>query len=448
MNGPIDYNNYEAWLLDRLEGNLTPEQERQLEAFLAANPGLDPGLDELPTFDAGDVGLTALDKDALKRELPPIGMPGDPIDDFLIAQGEGDLSPEQEEALHRYVNERPAHQRDAHLYGLAKVSPSHATLADKHTLYRQLPPTGMPAPHTLDDFLVARLEGDLAPEQERALAEWLQRDAQAAVAWQLMQQTRVMAGTAQYPHKEGLKKGGKVIAIGAARASWAVHLRVAATVAVLLGVGWWSLQRDPGPTPQLITGARPTDAQRDVDTAAAQHTAPPRQDAPMVGDGLSPAAAVYDEALLAEADTPRPALHAPQPMDAAIARESTPARLTERSALPALLEPARVPLEAVLPDELPVLAYEQEAPGEELADRQGGIPLAGFLAAKLRKRLLDEDDADTRPLDSDDAVAAADLGLRSVAGEQAGLSVRRNEAGRISGIDVRLGRNLALTAGR
>ena len=59
MTGRIDHNNYEAWLLDRLEGNLTPRQEQQLDAFLAANPGLDPGLGELPTVHADDAPLAS-----------------------------------------------------------------------------------------------------------------------------------------------------------------------------------------------------------------------------------------------------------------------------------------------------------------------------------------------------------------------------------------------------
>ena len=34
MNERIDHTNYEAWLLDRLEGNLSVDQERALDAFL------------------------------------------------------------------------------------------------------------------------------------------------------------------------------------------------------------------------------------------------------------------------------------------------------------------------------------------------------------------------------------------------------------------------------
>ena len=40
MSERIGPHNYEAWLLDQLEGQLTAEQERELEAFLIAHPQL------------------------------------------------------------------------------------------------------------------------------------------------------------------------------------------------------------------------------------------------------------------------------------------------------------------------------------------------------------------------------------------------------------------------
>lgn len=86
----LDRHNYEAWLLDRLEGNLTPEQEERLDAFLAANPDLPIGPAELPQVPGIAADFSA--KDLLKRTYPPQGIPdADRLDDFLVAKGEGDL---------------------------------------------------------------------------------------------------------------------------------------------------------------------------------------------------------------------------------------------------------------------------------------------------------------------------------------------------------------------
>ena len=50
----LDRTTYEAWLLDRIEGNLTPAQERELDAFLAAHPDLDADISGLPHVDTGE----------------------------------------------------------------------------------------------------------------------------------------------------------------------------------------------------------------------------------------------------------------------------------------------------------------------------------------------------------------------------------------------------------
>ena len=71
MKQRIDHTNYEAWLLDRIEGTLGAEQERALDAFLAANPGLDPGVEEMPTLRADGTRLSGFIKNSLKHELPP-----------------------------------------------------------------------------------------------------------------------------------------------------------------------------------------------------------------------------------------------------------------------------------------------------------------------------------------------------------------------------------------
>ena len=74
--------------------------------------------------------------------------------------------------------------------------------------------------------------------------------------------------------------------------------------------------------------------------------------------------------------------------------------------------------------------------------------LGETLAATLRERVLDQAAQDVRPLDGNDAVAAVDKGLKAVGGERAGLSVARDDAGRNRGFNLRLGRNLAISASR
>ena len=90
----------------------------------------------------------------------------------------------------------------------------------------------------------------------------------------------------------------------------------------------------------------------------------------------------------------------------------------------------------------PMLA--QATPAENPPVRTLGQALTGA----MREDVLGQPRQEQRPLDGDDAVAAVDAGLKAVAGERAGLSVQRDTEGRRKRFDLRLGRNLAISASR
>jgi hypothetical protein len=75
----IDIHNYEAWLLDFAEGNLSPTQEQSLRAFIAEHPELDIQLDDMDLFyldedksDAFSLKSSLKKDDAAKEEVEQI----------------------------------------------------------------------------------------------------------------------------------------------------------------------------------------------------------------------------------------------------------------------------------------------------------------------------------------------------------------------------------------
>lgn len=214
MKQRIDHSNYEAWLLDRLEGRLTPEEERELTAFLLANPNLDTGIDELPTVSDEAAGLDERTKDRLKRVLPPMGRVDEhSVADFLIARYEGDLTAQQEQELTAFLQAHPEHGRAEKLYRASRLEKEPVSHPEKSTLQRTLPPAGLPVAGDLDDFLVALMEGDLSAAQERAVAAIIESDAGVRGSWTLMQATRTARETIAYPDKDSLKRSARVIPI-------------------------------------------------------------------------------------------------------------------------------------------------------------------------------------------------------------------------------------------
>jgi hypothetical protein len=96
----IDRHNYEAFLLDKLEGKLSPDKQQELENFLLLNPDCAGELTEQDVWILEDENLPFQRNQLLKKDFPDHNsILGDHnFDMFSIARMEGDLSGDQIEA--------------------------------------------------------------------------------------------------------------------------------------------------------------------------------------------------------------------------------------------------------------------------------------------------------------------------------------------------------------
>ncbi len=452
MNQRLDHTNYEAWLLDRAEGNLTPEQEARLTAFLVANPQLDPGHETLPSFERQAHLLPALDKEALKRTLPPAGpITAATLDDLLIARMEGELSPQRAEELERFLATHPALQRSAGLMAQMKVKADPVVFASKDALARHLPPIGLPTADTLNDHLVALLEGDLAMDQVSALEGYLTTHPDARHQLRLLERTRVNS-SAVYPDKPALKKEVRVVPIGAAR--WAARLSVAASIAVLIAVGAFYLngpqlegaqvadgspavlevQNSPSSTEQKAAPSVLPEEMQNTSTTMekVENEGPSRQASP----GITKKA---DSPVVTPERSPGMDRTVPSQRPLVPEKEPLKGHVNEEELAPSI--PAQLP-------EQPELLAEVPAEGRAYATTDDrSTTLGALLANTVRERVLDRADG-SGPLNSHDALAAVDRGLKVVGGDRAGLVIRRTEQGSVRTFNLKLGRNLGISARR
>lgn len=441
MKQRIDHSNYEAWLLDRSEGNLSAVQEAELSAFLLLHPHLDPGHEELPTIKEAVAKLGALDKEALKRRLPPVAkVDAGNIDDHLVARLENDLTREQLDALSGFLVRHSEHQRAERMYAQTKLVPEAMAFAAKRDTHRAIPPQGLPTRFTLDDFLVARLEGDLTQEQEEALASYIVQDSTAQRAWLLMQATRVRASGIVFADRDALKKGGRVIAI--TRASWVAKLAAAASIALLIGVAWWWMRGDEQ-APQVAQEENsPSPGAQQIAGSTLEEVTNPKEQPVDPGEGGIVAPENVPELVRGEQQQKQeesPQLVPPSQLPEAPIAEQVRPQQEETPNSPG------TPIEhqPIAPDPGPLAMTTTMRANTPVEVRTVGQALTGA----LRERML-EQEGDPRPLDGADAVAAVDRGLKAVAGDRSGFNVPRDAAGRGRGFALRLGRNLAITASR
>ena len=457
----LDRTTYEAWLLDRIEGNLTPAQERELDAFLAENPDLGTDITGLPTIDAG--ASDPIDwKNGLKKRLPPTGMPDvSRLNEFLVARLEGDLDKTQELALHKFLFEHPEHEQDAKRVAASKSVAEQVPFGHKPTIERNFPPQGIPDAHRLTDFLIAAQEGDLSPEQQHALVGYLAAHPEARRDERLVAAARVTSERIIFRGKEGLKKREvRVIAL------WQRYA-AAASIALLLGFAWWVMRGEQADGPAIARKEKVTPVLPEKNTTqdpgtqvqgkqkeqrpqgpegetlrepkqghegeqgAAGSRPHLREDAPVGKDG-DPAEQQQPAPFVVPVDPePEPQfVESPEPV------QQEPAPALAQDPLPTPKEESQGTQVAVLQEERPATA-SVDHPSE------GGTPVGTVLANTVRNGVL-ETGARNEGLDRDDALAMVNKGLGAITGGEGGVEVQRKTTR--DRWKVRLGKNLAISA--
>ena len=126
----ITRNNYEAFFLDYLDGQMTPEQEQELQRFLDDHPDLRQelsGLEHTLMAPAG-MELSFPDKDRLKKSLT-LGDAGyTHLDELCIARMEGDLSAGQQEEFDQLLRDDPQKQKTFQQYEQTRLQPDPSVI--------------------------------------------------------------------------------------------------------------------------------------------------------------------------------------------------------------------------------------------------------------------------------------------------------------------------------
>ncbi|MFW6227765.1 MAG: hypothetical protein ACOC31_06630, partial [Bacteroidota bacterium] len=133
----INLNNYEAWFLDYVEGRLAPEDQEELQAFLAVYPNKRQELElfEGISLSAGE-DITFSQKNMLKKDINE----GESIneknfDEYCLGYLEGGLSLPKMMEYQEYLAEHPEKKREEDLFRMTFLKPDYAvTLPGKHLL--------------------------------------------------------------------------------------------------------------------------------------------------------------------------------------------------------------------------------------------------------------------------------------------------------------------------
>ena len=134
----INRNNFEAHLLDYLEGNLDPLLTADLMAFLAENPEYESYIPEYDSRVALNGNHEYNQKSQLKKDFADVPeiTPGN-FDEFCIASSEGLLDEDDLKRLSDFVARHPEKRQELDLYARIKLQPDTSVVFANKALLKK-----------------------------------------------------------------------------------------------------------------------------------------------------------------------------------------------------------------------------------------------------------------------------------------------------------------------
>ncbi len=135
----ITLDNFEAFLLDYIEGNLDSTQTALLMSFLSDHPELDVDMEPSPILTDTDFSDRFKSPEELKKHDYAIAATSsfnkENYESSFAAFYEGDFSPEEESALHHFLKQNPHLKPEFESYGNLQTEPDFSIVCpDKHLL--------------------------------------------------------------------------------------------------------------------------------------------------------------------------------------------------------------------------------------------------------------------------------------------------------------------------
>lgn len=232
----IHLENYEAFLLDYAEGNLSPELSAELMLFLAQHPELSVDLEGLSEFRLsadelpGASGFSHLKKDEADLE--------EALNKQLFARLEGEADATTEAEIARILKLAPRLERHYRAFMQTRLSVDvDQILPNKQTLFQS-----SEFESWWNEALVAEFDGTLSADMKIRLDELSARNPQLARERSLMPHTRLEAENLVFPEKSKLYKTaspGRLIPL---------FVRYAAAAVVVFSIGmfaWYTNSSGP-----------------------------------------------------------------------------------------------------------------------------------------------------------------------------------------------------------
>ncbi|HEY1038456.1 MAG TPA: hypothetical protein VGF30_03580 [Bacteroidia bacterium] len=217
----IGKHNYEAFLLDFMEGNLDESGMKALLAFFEQHPDLKPEfLDDMENLSVDPPSVVYENKADLKHEQ-------EALEERIVSYLDGQLNSKEKQAFELQLQSDPSLQTLLIAYEKTMLSPANDLLyGAKSDLKRTLIP---------EETIIAYSENVLSPSEKVEFEKQLASDEVARNILTAYQLTRLEADKSiVYADKAALKRGGIIVYLN----EYWKPLAIAASIVLLFGLFW------------------------------------------------------------------------------------------------------------------------------------------------------------------------------------------------------------------
>jgi hypothetical protein len=222
----INFNNYEAWLLDYAEENLSAEDTAELLLFMEQHPELQTDVDNLMDFTlTSDEDISADFKNQLHKDDAAFK---ERFENLCIAFYDKTITAADRNELDSILKQNPNWTKEFHAFAHAFLQQeSEIEFTTKSSLKKQFQPEG-----SVDDLAVKALEGLLSQIEQSTFEASLQNDSSKQLQWKAFQKTVLPQEHIVFEGKASLyqqAEGARVFPI------WSSWIAIAASLALLFG---------------------------------------------------------------------------------------------------------------------------------------------------------------------------------------------------------------------
>ena len=222
----INFNNYEVWLLDYAEGNLSAEDTAELLLFMEQHPELQIDIDNLMEFTLpSDEDISADFKHQLHKENDAFK---ERFENLCIAFYNKTITAPEKNELDFILKQNPHWTKEFKAFAHTYIQQeSDVEFTAKSSLKKQFQPEG-----SFDDLAVKAIEGLLSEREKSVFEASLQNDPSKQLQWKAFQMTVLPQEHSVFEDKSSLYQqtgGARVFPI------WSRWIAVAASLALLFG---------------------------------------------------------------------------------------------------------------------------------------------------------------------------------------------------------------------